>query len=53
MHVNGAFVPGLAVMAIGAALAVFRGRVFPKKPNAAAAIGLALACAGAIMTVAL
>lgn len=53
MYVNGAFWPGLIVMAAGAALALLRRRIAPQKANALAAVGLALACAGAVMTVAL
>ena len=48
---SGVFYPGIAVMAVGAALALLRERVAPKHAGLAAGIGLALACAGALMTV--
>ena len=53
MYINGAFWPGIVVMRVGAVLALGRTRIAPKKANAVAMIGLALACAGALLTVTL
>ena len=53
MRIHGVFWPGIVVMLAGAVLALGRGRIAPKRANAVAAVGLALACAGALMTVAL
>lgn len=53
MYINGVFWPGIVVMLVGAVLALGRGRIAPQKANAIAAVGLALACAGALLTVTL
>ena len=53
MRIHGVFWPGIVVMLAGAVLALGRGRIAPNRANAVAAVGLALTCAGALMTVAL
>ena len=53
MHINGVFWPGIVMMIVGAILALGRTRIAPEKANALAVVGLALACAGALLTVTL